>query len=174
PGGGPALAAARSAVDELVGAGTARETPHAAPAYAGSAAVGSGSAGSDSAGLSADERAGARAVRAALAAPLRQLADNAGADGAYVVAGTEGLPPGHGWNADTGTYDDLPAAGVLDPVRVPRTALENAASVAGLMLTAGALVVDRAPRDPDAVSWRRRGHGHGHDHGQGHGHGHAH
>ncbi|MFW6692956.1 chaperonin GroEL [Streptomyces sp. MAR4 CNX-425] len=144
PGGGTALAQARAAVDEL---------PE---------------------GLSPDERAGALAVRAALTAPLRQLAGNAGADGARVAAEADGLPPGHGWNADTGTYGDLAAAGVLDPVRVPRTALENAASVAGLMLTAGALVVDRAPRDPDAVSWRRRGHGHHHGPGHGHGHGHAH
>lgn len=151
----------------------------AAPAETGAAGAasaetaGAGAApGTAVAHLSADERAGALAVRAALTAPLRQLADNAGADGARVVAETAGLPPGHGWNADTGTCGDLSAAGVLDPVRVPRTALQNAASVAGLMLTAGALVVDRAPRDPDAVSWRRRGHGH--SHGAGHGKGHHH
>ncbi|MHA4813508.1 chaperonin GroEL [Streptomyces aculeolatus] len=192
PGGGTGLAGARAAVDELLDGGTgpggAGRTGAAGPA----AGPGSGStagpatgpatatAGSDGAGtdtrppapLSPYERAGALAVRAALTAPLRQLADNAGADGARVVAETAGLPPGHGWNADTGTYGDLPAAGVLDPVRVPRTALQNAASVAGLMLTAGALVVNRAPRDPDAISWRRRGHGH--HHGKGHHHGHHH
>lgn len=196
PGGGTGLAGARAAVDELLGGGTgpggAGRTVAAGPATGpatGSAAepatgsaTGSATAtaGSDGAGtdtrppapLSPDERAGALAVRAALTAPLRQLADNAGADGARVVAETAGLPPGHGWNADTGTYGDLPAAGVLDPVRVPRTALQNAASVAGLMLTAGALVVNRAPRDPDAISWRRRGHGH--HHGKGHHHGHHH
>ncbi|AZM46966.1 hypothetical protein DMB38_15160 [Streptomyces sp. WAC 06738] len=175
PGGGTGLAGAREAVDALLdgtGPGSAARTePARTPP-----------GGSDARALSADERAGALAVRAALTAPLRQLADNAGADGARVVAETAALPPGHGWNADTGTYGDLPAAGVLDPVRVPRTALENAASVAGLMLTAGALVVDRAPRDPDAISWRRRGHGHhhgtghgtGHGDGKGHGHGHGH
>ncbi|AKH83194.1 hypothetical protein AA958_14215 [Streptomyces sp. CNQ-509] len=157
PGGGTGLAGARAAVDELLGGGTGPEDA----ARTGSAAT-----------LSPGERAGALAVRAALTAPLRQLADNAGEDGAHVVAETAALPPGHGWNADTGTYGDLPAAGVLDPVRVPRTALENAASVAGLMLTAGALVVNRAPRDPDAISWRRRGHGH--HHGKGHHHGHHH
>ncbi|WBB58297.1 chaperonin GroEL [Streptomyces sp. WMMC500] len=160
PGGGTGLAGAREAVDGLLSGGTGQGD-----------GTGPGD-GTPARALSPDERAGALAVRAALTAPLRQLADNAGADGARVVAETAGLPPGHGWNADTGTYGDLPAAGVLDPVRVPRTALENAASVAGLMLTAGALVVDRKPRDPDAVSWRRRGHGH--HHGSGHSHGHSH
>ncbi|MEO3765287.1 chaperonin GroEL [Streptomyces sp. B8F3] len=176
PGGGTGLAGAREAVDALLGGtepkGAARTQP-AGIRPDGTAAPD----GTAVRALSADERAGALAVRAALTAPLRQLADNAGADGARVVAETAGLPPGHGWNADTGTYGDLPAAGVLDPVRVPRTALRNAASVAGLMLTAGALVVDRAPRDPDAVSWRRRGHGHHHGkghHGKGHQHGHHH
>ncbi|WP_225793401.1 chaperonin GroEL [Streptomyces aculeolatus] len=177
PGGGTGLAGARAAVDELLHGGTGPATGSTAGPATGSATA---TAGSDGAGtdtrppapLSPDERAGALAVRAALTAPLRQLADNAGADGARVVAETAGLPPGHGWNADTGTYGDLPAAGVLDPVRVPRTALQNAASVAGLMLTAGALVVNRAPRDPDAISWRRRGHGH--HHGKGHHHGHHH
>ena len=171
PGGGTGLAGARAAVDELLDGGTGPATG----STAGPATAGSDGAGTDTrppAPLSPDERAGALAVRAALTAPLRQLADNAGADGARVVAETAGLPPGHGWNADTGTYGDLPAAGVLDPVRVPRTALQNAASVAGLMLTAGALVVNRAPRDPDAISWRRRGHGH--HHGKGHHHGHHH
>ncbi|WP_407565882.1 chaperonin GroEL [Streptomyces sp. 184] len=176
PGGGTGLAGARRAVDALLCGGTGPEggAATAGSATAGNAGVGgsagAGAAGSGgtAAGLSADERAGALAVRAALTAPLHQLARNAGADGARVVAETAGLPPGHGWNADTGTYGDLPAAGVLDPVRVPRTALQNAASVAGLMLTAGALVVDRTPRDPDAISWRRRGHGH--HHGTGHHH----
>ncbi|AUH42200.1 chaperonin GroEL [Streptomyces sp. CMB-StM0423] len=173
PGGGTGLAGARGAVDVLLG-GTGPEGG-ARTVSAGTARHGTGTAGSTPDGttaraLSPDEQAGALAVRAALTAPLRQLADNAGVDGARVVAETAALPPGHGWNADTGTYGDLPAAGVLDPVRVPRTALENAASVAGLMLTAGALVVDRAPRDPDAISWRRRGHGH--HHGKGHQHGH--
>ena len=180
PGGGTGLAGARAAVDELLDGGTgpggAGRTAAAGPAAGpATATAGSDGAGTDTrppAPLSPDERAGALAVRAALTAPLRQLADNAGADGARVVAETAGLPPGHGWNADTGTYGDLPAAGVLDPVRVPRTALQNAASVAGLMLTAGALVVNRAPRDPDAISWRRRGHGH--HHGKGHHHGHHH
>ncbi|MFF0726822.1 chaperonin GroEL [Streptomyces sp. NPDC004134] len=178
PGGGTGLAGARSAVDALLGGtepGGVARTVSAGTATNGTGTAGAAPGGDTARALSADERAGALAVRAALTAPLRQLADNAGADGARVVAETAALPPGHGWNADTGTYGDLPAAGVLDPVRVPRTALENAASVAGLMLTAGALVVDRAPRDPDAVSWRRRGHGHHHGKGHGgNGHGHHH
>ncbi|WP_326796737.1 chaperonin GroEL [Streptomyces sp. NBC_01808] len=182
PGGGTGLAGARGAVDALLGGtgpgGVARtgSATTAGTATAGTATAATDTGETPARALSADERAGALAVRAALTAPLRQLADNAGADGARVVAETDALPPGHGWNADTGTYGDLPAAGVLDPVRVPRTALENAASVAGLMLTAGALVVDRAPRDPDAISWRRRGHGHHHGkgHGKGHQHGHHH
>lgn len=173
PGGGTGLAGARAAVDELLAGGTGPATGSTAgPATATAGSDGAGADTRPPAPLSPDERAGALAVRAALTAPLRQLADNAGADGARVVAETAGLPPGHGWNADTGTYGDLPAAGVLDPVRVPRTALQNAASVAGLMLTAGALVVNRAPRDPDAISWRRRGHGHHHGKGRHHGHHH--
>ncbi|WP_419992907.1 chaperonin GroEL [Streptomyces boninensis] len=119
-----------------------------------------------------DERAGALAVRDALAAPARRIAANSGPDGAHIAARLAGLPAGHGWDAATRTFRDLAAAGVLDPVRVPRTALAHAVSVAGLLLTAGGLVVDRRPADPDAVSWRRRGHGHHHGHGHSHGHHH--
>lgn len=115
-------------------------------------------------GLVGDERAGARAVRLALAEPLRRIADNAGADGRVVAAKVATLPDGEGWNAVTGRYGNLVEQGVLDPVRVTRTALRNAASVAGLLLTSEVLAVDRTPRDPDAVSWRRRGHGHHHAH----------
>lgn len=113
-------------------------------------------------GLDGDERAGVRAVRLALAEPLRRIASNAGADGRVVAATVAALPEGEGWNALSGRYGPIADEGVLDPVRVVRTALLNAASVAGLLLVSEVLVVDRTPRDDDAVSWRRRGHGHHH------------
>nr|WP_206314283.1 chaperonin GroEL [Streptomyces coryli] len=116
----------------------------------------------DGLALAGDERTGVLTVRAALAAPLRRIAAAAGMDGAHLAARAAMAPAGHGWDAATDRWCDLAAAGVLDPVRVPRTALHNAASVAGLLLTAGGLVVNHRPADPDAVSWRRRGHGHHH------------
>lgn len=118
----------------------------------------------DGLGLIGDERAGALAVRASLSAPLRRLAHNAGEDGAHIAGAAATHPDGHGWDAATGTFRDLHAAGIVDPLTITRTALQNAASVSGLLLTAEALVVDRAARDPDSVSWRRRDHHHAHGH----------
>jgi chaperonin GroEL len=95
--------------------------------------------------LQGDERVGAMIVRRALEAPLRQIATNAGRDGAVVVQNVlngilNGKGANYGYNAATDTYEDLAKAGVIDPTKVVRSALQNAASVAGLLLTTDALV----------------------------------
>jgi chaperonin GroEL len=91
--------------------------------------------------LEGDERVGAMIVRRALEAPLRQIAANAGRDGAVVVQNVcNGKGANYGYNAATDTYEDLAKAGVIDPTKVVRSALQNAASVAGLLLTTDALV----------------------------------
>jgi chaperonin GroEL len=85
---------------------------------------------------------GIRIVRRALEEPLRRIAENAGLDGAVVVGKVEELKGNKGFNAATGEYEDLVAAGILDPTKVVRTALQNAASIAGLLLTTDAAVTD--------------------------------
>ena len=84
-------------------------------------------------------------MRRALERPLRQIADNAGWDGSVAVQLLDALPAGHGLDARTGKYADLAAAGVVDPLKVARCALENAASVAKTVLAAEAVVVEAAP-----------------------------
>jgi chaperonin GroEL len=85
---------------------------------------------------------GIRIVRRALEEPLRRIAENAGLDGAVVVGKVEELKGNKGFNAATGEYEDLAASGILDPTKVVRTALQNAASIAGLLLTTDAAVCD--------------------------------
>ena len=82
-------------------------------------------------GLTGDEAIGVQVVRRALSAPCRWIAENAGAEGGVVVATVAELKPGHGFNAATGEYGDLVAQGVIDPVKVTRSAVLNAASIAG-------------------------------------------
>ncbi len=89
-----------------------------------------------------DEQTGVRIVRRALEEPLRRIAENAGIDGAVVVGKVEESKGAKGFNAATGVYEDLVAAGIIDPTKVVRTALQNAASIAGLMLTTDAAVTD--------------------------------
>ncbi|MCE2439834.1 MAG: chaperonin GroEL [Candidatus Latescibacteria bacterium] len=89
-----------------------------------------------------DEKIGVEIVRRALEEPLRQIADNAGVEGAIVVQKVSAGEGGFGFNADTEEYEDMIAAGLLDPTKVARTALENAASIAGLLLTTEAVVAD--------------------------------
>ncbi|MFL6209909.1 MAG: chaperonin GroEL [Pyrinomonadaceae bacterium] len=89
-----------------------------------------------------DVRTGVRILRRALEEPIRRIAENAGVDGAIVVGRVEESKGAKGFNAATGAYEDLVAAGIIDPTKVVRTALQNAASVAGLLLTAGAAVTD--------------------------------
>jgi chaperonin GroEL len=89
-----------------------------------------------------DALTGVKIVRRALEEPLRRIAENAGLDGAVIVGRVEELKGNKGFNAATGEYEDLVAAGIIDPTKVVRTALQNAASIAGLLLTTEAAVTD--------------------------------
>jgi chaperonin GroEL len=132
PGGGVALVAAIPAVDELITK------------------------------LEGDEKIGAQIVRRALEEPLRQIVANAGEEGAVVVAKVlESKEQHYGYNALTGKFEDLVKAGVIDPTKVTRTALQNAASIAGLLLTTEALVVELP--EPKAAAPAGGGHGGGMD-----------
>ncbi|NMF09803.1 chaperonin GroEL [Corynebacterium xerosis] len=97
----------------------------------------------DELGLTDDEATGVRIVRAALASPLKQIALNAGLEAGVVTEKVSGLPQGEGLNAASGEYVDLMAAGINDPVKVTRSALQNAASIAALFLTTEAVVADK-------------------------------
>ncbi|MEU3300344.1 MULTISPECIES: chaperonin GroEL [unclassified Streptomyces] len=93
--------------------------------------------------LEGDEATGAAAVKLALEAPLKQIAVNAGLEGGVVVEKVRNLTPGHGLNAATGEYVDLVAEGIIDPAKVTRSALQNAASIAALFLTTEAVIADK-------------------------------
>ena len=93
--------------------------------------------------LTGDEATGANIVRVALTAPLKQIAINAGLEGGVVADKVNSLPPGHGLNAATGEYVDMIAAGIVEPAKVTRSALQNAASIAALFLTTEVLVVEK-------------------------------
>jgi chaperonin GroEL len=93
--------------------------------------------------LTGDEATGANIVRVAASAPLKQIAVNAGLEGGVVAEKVANLPEGHGLNAATGEYVDLIAAGIIDPAKVTRSALQNAASIAALFLTTEAVVADK-------------------------------
>ncbi|MDF3300428.1 chaperonin GroEL [Streptomyces tropicalis] len=93
--------------------------------------------------LQGDEATGAQAVKLALEAPLKQIAVNAGLEGGVVVEKVRNLTPGHGLNAATGEYVDLVAEGIIDPAKVTRSALQNAASIAALFLTTEAVIADK-------------------------------
>lgn len=110
--------------------------------------------------LSGDERLGVELFSAALGAPLYWIATNAGLDGAVVVNKVSESPAGQGFNAATLTFGDLAADGVVDPVKVTRSAVLNAASVARMVLTTETAVVDK-PEEPEDDG---HGHGHGHHH----------
>jgi chaperonin GroEL len=110
--------------------------------------------------LEGDEKVGAGIVRRALEAPIRQIAENAGQDGAVVVQNVRAGKGDHfGYNALTDSYEDLVKAGVIDPTKVVRMALQNASSVASLLLTTDALVSDLPEKDEE-----KAGAGHGHAH----------
>ena len=107
----------------------------------------------DEVDVTGDEKVGVKIVRRALEEPLRQLAANAGDEGATVVQNVRAKKGNVGYNAETGEYEDLFKAGVLDPTKVTRTALQNAASIAGLLLTTEVLIADipepeKAPAGP--------------------------
>jgi chaperonin GroEL len=110
-------------------------------------------------GKKGDEATGVQVVRHALQAPCRWIAENAGAEGGVVVAAVADLPDGHGYDAAIGEYGDLMARGVIDPVKVTRSAVQNAASIAGMLLTTEVLVTEKPePETPAAAN----GHGHAH------------
>ncbi len=100
--------------------------------------------------LEGDEATGVAIVKWAIDAPLKQIASNAGLEGSVVAEKVRNLPSGHGLNAATGVYEDLLAAGVNDPVKVTRSALQNAASIAGLFLTTEAVVADKPEKNSPA------------------------
>ncbi|NIZ93624.1 chaperonin GroEL [Kineococcus rubinsiae] len=141
-----AVSATRAAIEEGIVAG------------GGSALVHAVSVLEDDLGRTGDEATGVRLVRKAASEPLRWIAENAGLEGYVVVEKVRNLDPGHGLNAQSGEYVDLLAAGVIDPVKVTRSALRNAASIASMVLTTDTLVVDKKEEEPDT------GHGHGHGH----------
>ncbi len=101
--------------------------------------------------LSGDEATGANIVRVAAEAPLKQIAINAGLEGGVVVEKVRGLDKGFGLNAATGDYEDLIKAGILDPVKVTRSALQNAASIAALFLTTEAVIADKPEKSAPAM-----------------------
>ncbi|GAA4111344.1 chaperonin GroEL [Knoellia locipacati] len=116
----------------------------------------------DTLGLEGDEKVGAAIVQKAAAEPLRWIAENAGLQGYVAVAKVSELEPGMGLNAATGEYEDLVKAGVIDPVKVTRSALRNAASIASMVLTTDTLVVDKKEEEHDAAGHSHGGHGHSH------------
>ncbi|GAB3455392.1 chaperonin GroEL [Kineococcus endophyticus] len=142
-----AVSATRAAIEEGIVAG------------GGSALVHAVSVLEDGLGTTGDEATGVALVRKAASEPLRWIAENAGLEGYVVVEKVRSLEPGNGLNAATGEYVDLLAGGVLDPVKVTRSALRNAASIASMVLTTDTLVVDKKEEEPAAA-----GHGHGHGH----------
>jgi chaperonin GroEL len=152
-----AIAATRAAVEEGVIPGGGSALVHTASAI-------------DALDLSGDELTGARAVRSALDAPLARIAENAGMEGRVVVSKVRELGAGQGFNAETGEYGDLAAQGVIDPVKVTKAALGNAASIAAMVLTTDSAVVEK-PAEEEHEHAGAGHHTHGHSHG---GHGHSH
>jgi chaperonin GroEL len=116
----------------------------------------------DDLGLTGDEATGVSIVRKALIEPARWIAENAGLEGYVVTTKVAELSTGQGFNAATGEYGDLIAQGVIDPVKVTRSAVQNAASIAGMLLTTEVLVVDKP--EEEASDSGANGHGHGHGH----------
>ncbi|WP_367044340.1 chaperonin GroEL [Streptomyces sp. Je 1-332] len=143
-----AISATRAAVEEGIVSGGGSALVHAAKVLG------------DSLGKEGDEATGVAVVRRAAVEPLRWIAENAGLEGYVITSKVAELDKGFGFNAATGEYGDLVKAGVIDPVKVTRSALENAASIASLLLTTETLVVEKPAEDEGDAA----GHGHGHSH----------
>ncbi|NBE96162.1 chaperonin GroEL [Nonomuraea sp. KC401] len=143
-----AISATRAAIEEGIVSGGGTALIHVAK-------------GLDDLELSGDEATGVGIVRRALVEPARWIAENAGLEGYVVTHKIAELEAGHGLNAATGEYGDLLAQGVIDPVKVTRSAVQNAASIAGMLLTTEVLVVDKPEEEAPADG---QGHGHGHGH----------
>ncbi|MEY2814395.1 MAG: hypothetical protein RIS05_143 [Actinomycetota bacterium] len=148
-----AISATRAAVEEGIVIGGGAALVHAADALEGDL------------GFSGDKAVGVRLVRKACDEPLRWIAENAGLEGFVVVAKVRALKVNEGFNAATDAYGDLAKDGVIDPVKVTRSALANAASIAAMFITTEALVYERPADEEPAAA------GHGHSHGPG---GHSH
>ncbi|WP_112469157.1 chaperonin GroEL [Streptomyces triticisoli] len=143
-----AISATRAAVEEGIVSGGGSALVHASKVLEGNL------------GKTGDEATGVSVVRNAVVEPLRWIAENAGLEGYVIVSKVRELEKGSGYNAATGEYGDLVKAGVIDPVKVTRSALENAASIASLLLTTETLVVEKKEEEEPAAA----GHGHGHAH----------
>jgi len=144
-----AVSATRAAIEEGIIAGGGSALVHAAEGLSGGL------------GRSGDEATGVRIVQKAASEPLRWIAENGGEPGLVIVSKVREHGAGVGYNAVTGEYGDLVAQGVLDPVKVTRSALANAGSIAAMLLTTETLVVDK-PADDDESNGA--GHSHGHSH----------
>jgi chaperonin GroEL len=149
-----AISATRAAIEEGIVAGGGTALVRAAEVI-------------DKLDLTGDEAVGAAVVRKALDEPLRWIAQNAGLEGYVVVHKVRDLPAGQGLNAATGEYGDLIAQGIVDPVKVTRSAVRNAASIAALLLTTETIVAERPAEEDNAQAAGGHGHGHGHSHGPG-------
>jgi chaperonin GroEL len=145
-----AVSATRAAIEEGIVAGGGSALVHAAKVL------------DDGLGLTGDEATGVAIVRKAAAEPLRWIAENGGQEGYVVVSKVADLEAGKGYNAATDAYGDLLADGVLDPVKVTRSALANAGSIAAMLLTTETLVVDKPEEEEPAAAGHGHGHGHGH------------
>jgi chaperonin GroEL len=143
-----AISATRAAIEEGIIVGGGAALVHIA-------------VGLDDLGKTGDVATGVTVVRKALSEPARWIALNAGQEGSVVVAKIAELPAGHGYNAATGEYGDLLAQGVIDPVKVTRSAVQNAASIAGMLLTTETLIVEKPEEDKAEAG---DGHSHGHSH----------
>jgi len=132
-----AVSATRAAVEEGIVPGGGAVLVHSIKAL-------------DNLKVSGDEATGVQLVRRALEEPLRQIVNNAGWEGSVVVEKVKGLPKGQGFDANKGEYTDMVKAGIVDPTKVTRSALQNAASIAAMLLTTEALVSDIPERKPAA------------------------
>ena len=133
-----ALSATRAAVEEGMVPGGGVAFINALPAL-------------DGVELESDEATGVRILRRALEEPMRRIAANAGADGSVIVREVQGLTKGEGYDAAAGEYGDMVEAGIIDPAKVTKAALENAVSIAGMVLTTNCLVTDK-PEGDDAAA----------------------
>jgi chaperonin GroEL len=143
-----ALSTTRAAVEEGLVAGGGTALLQALPAL-------------DSLKLDGDEAIGVSILRRALEAPIRQIAENAGQEGSVIVAEVRGKPVGSGYDALKGEYGDLFTKGIVDAAKVTRSALQHAASIAGMVLTTETLVTDKP--EPKESAAAGAGHGHGGD-----------
>ena len=142
-----AISATRAAVEEGIVVGGGAALVHAADSLEGDL------------GFHGDKAVGVRLVRKACDEPLRWIAENAGVEGYVVVAKVRTMKPHEGYNAATGTYGDLVAEGIIDPVKVTRSALANAASIAAMFITTEAVVYEKPETDESSAG--ASGHSHG-------------